>query len=267
VRQFFDEAVAQAQERKLLSDEHFTVDKTLIEAADSLKCFKHRDQPPSDESIDDPGNPTVNSHGEKWPNKTHRSTPDPEARLFKKGEGKEAKLCFPDHALMENRHGLPIDFQVSEATGTAEHDVTRDCWGGPGSTLSFHDPRRRQELRHGRLRRRHPRLRRDSARRPEHQWTTQCLRQSDHPPPRLRRQPADPQAGRNSPLQVTKMGVQAGLGRRDHVPDLDVALGDHHAINQQVNQLAALGEAGLLQAHAEPLAQGAHRPGDGAHFD
>jgi transposase len=127
-QQFFDEVVAQAQERKLLSDEHFTVDGTLIEAAASLKSFRQslrrRDEAPSDEPPDDPGNPTVNFHGEKRSNKTHRSTTGPDARLCKKGKGKEAKLFFMGHALMENRHGLLVDFRMSEATGTAERDVT-----------------------------------------------------------------------------------------------------------------------------------------------
>jgi len=123
-QQFFDEVVFQAQERKLLSDEHFTVDGTLIEACASLKSFKRRDAPPSDEPPDDPGNPTVDFHKEKRSNKTHQSTTDPEARLLKKGKGKEAKLSFMGHALMENRHGLLVDFQMTEATGTAERDVT-----------------------------------------------------------------------------------------------------------------------------------------------
>ena len=123
-QQFFDEVVFQAQARKLLSDEHFTVDGTLIEACASLKSFKRRDQSPSDEPPDDPGNPTVNFHKEKRSNKTHQSTTDPEARLLKKGKGKEAKLSFMGHALMENRHGLLVDFQMTEATGTAERDVT-----------------------------------------------------------------------------------------------------------------------------------------------
>src|SRR5207249_4838243 len=110
--------------RKLLSDEHFTVDGTLIEAAASLKSFRRRGEDPNEKPPDDPGNPTVNFHGEKRSNKTHQSTTDPEARLFKKGKGKEAKLFFLGHALMENRHGLLVDCQLSEATGTAERDVT-----------------------------------------------------------------------------------------------------------------------------------------------
>jgi transposase len=122
-QQFFDEVVALAHERGLLSDEHFTVDGTLIEAAASLKSFRRRDEAPSDEPPDDAGNPTVDFHGEKRSNATHRSTTDEEARLFRKGKGKEAKLAFLGHALMENRHGLLVDFRVTEANGTAERDA------------------------------------------------------------------------------------------------------------------------------------------------
>jgi transposase len=122
-RQFFDAVVRRADERRLLSDEHFTVDGTLIEAAASLKSFRPKDQPSSDEPPDDPGNPTVNFRGERRSNTTHQSTTDPEARLAKKGRGKEAQLAYAGHALMENRHGLLLDFQVSQATGTAERDA------------------------------------------------------------------------------------------------------------------------------------------------
>jgi transposase len=122
-RQFFDEVVGLAHERGLLSDEHFTVDGTLIEAAASLKSFRRRDQEPPAPPPDDPGNPSVDFHGERRSNATHRSTTDPDARLMRKGKGKEAKLVFLGHALMENRHGLLVDFQVTEATGTAERDI------------------------------------------------------------------------------------------------------------------------------------------------
>jgi transposase len=121
-QQLFDEVVLAADRRGLLSDEHFTVDGTLIEAAASLKSFKPRDgEPPPDDG--DPGNPSVDFHGEKRSNTTHQSTTDPQARLFRKSKGKEAKLVFMAHALMENRHGMLTDFQVTEATGTAERDV------------------------------------------------------------------------------------------------------------------------------------------------
>ena len=125
-RQLFDEVLAQAHEQGLLSDEHFTVDGTIIEAAASMKSFKRRVQEPPDPPAappDDPGNPSVDFHGEKRANATHQSTTDPEARLYKKGKGKEAKLAFLGHALMENQHGLLVDFVVTPATGTAERDV------------------------------------------------------------------------------------------------------------------------------------------------
>ncbi|MGH9894773.1 MAG: IS5 family transposase, partial [bacterium] len=122
-RQLFDTVVAAAHARGLLSDEHFTVDGTLIEAAASLKSFRPRDGEPPRSDGDDPGNPWMDFHGEKRSNATHQSTTDPEARLLKKGKGKEAKLVFMGHALMENRNGMLVDFQVSEATGKAERDA------------------------------------------------------------------------------------------------------------------------------------------------
>ena len=117
--EFFRTVVAEARELKLTCDEHFTVDGTLVEAWASLKSFKRKDAGPS-EPPDDPGNPTVNFHGERRTNETHQSTTDPEARLAKKGAGKEAKLCYSAHALMENRNTILIDFQVEPADGRAE---------------------------------------------------------------------------------------------------------------------------------------------------
>lgn len=121
-REFFDVVLWHAQQRNLLSDEHFTVDGTLIEAAASLKSLRKRDDDPS-APPDDPGNPTVDFRGQQRANATHASTTDPEARLARKGAGKEAKLCFAAHILMENRHGLLADIQVTTATGTAERDA------------------------------------------------------------------------------------------------------------------------------------------------
>lgn len=117
--EFFRAVVAQARGLNLLSDEHFTVDGTLVEAWASLKSFKRKDASPQ-EPPDDAGNPTVNFHGERRSNATHQSTTDPEARLAKKGAGKEAKLCYSANALMENRHALLVDFQVEPADGYAE---------------------------------------------------------------------------------------------------------------------------------------------------
>ena len=119
----FGEVVLEADRQGLLSNEHFTVDGTLIEAAASLKSFKPKDGDPPKTTDDDPGNPSVDFHGERRSNATHQSATDPEARLLRKGKGKEAKLVFMAHALMENRHGMLVDFQTTPATGTAERDI------------------------------------------------------------------------------------------------------------------------------------------------
>ena len=119
---FFQQVLDEAKARNLVSDEHFTVDGTLLEAWASLKSFKAAgadDPPPSD----DPGNPTVNFHGETRTNATHASTTDPDAKLARKGAGKEAKLSYTGHVLMENRNGLVVDALVDLATGTAERDA------------------------------------------------------------------------------------------------------------------------------------------------
>ncbi|MFN2604530.1 MAG: transposase, partial [Gemmatimonadaceae bacterium] len=123
-REFFDAVVWQAQRRKLLSEEHFTVDGTLIEAWASLKSFKpkQRDKDKQDPP-DDPGNPTVNFHGERRSNDTHESTTDPESKLARKSNGTTARLSFSLHSLMENRNGLLVDFRVDEANGTAEREL------------------------------------------------------------------------------------------------------------------------------------------------
>lgn len=112
--------VHQAEEAGLLSDEHFTVDGTLVEAWASVKSFHPLDDPNRGVDSDDPGNAAVDFHGQRRTNQTHRSTTDPEARLARKGQGKEAKLCYGVSLLMENRHGLIVDLRVHEPTGTAE---------------------------------------------------------------------------------------------------------------------------------------------------
>jgi len=117
-REFLCEVVKQAQAKGLTSDEHFTVDGTLIEAWASLKSFQRKDgtnQPP-----DDPGNPTVNFHGEKRSNQTHESTTDPDALLARKGSGKEAKLSYNGNLLTENLNGLIVNTEVFPANGLAE---------------------------------------------------------------------------------------------------------------------------------------------------
>ena len=118
---FFAEVLAAIKTEGLLSDEHFTVDGTLLEAWASHKSFKPKDTnrtPP-----DDPKNPTVNFHGQARRNDTHQSTTDPDARLYKKATGREAKLAYLGHLLTENRHGFIIESVVTDASGTAERDA------------------------------------------------------------------------------------------------------------------------------------------------
>jgi transposase len=114
---FFQRVLKLAQPH--LSDEHFTVDGTLIEAWASHKSFRPKDEEPQAGS----GNREVNFHGEARSNDTHQSTTDPEARLYKKSKGSEAKLSYLGHALMENRNGLLVGTLVTAADGTAERDA------------------------------------------------------------------------------------------------------------------------------------------------
>jgi transposase len=119
-KSLFAEVLAQARSRDLLSTEHFTVDGTLIEAWASHKSFKRKDGGDGEQPPDDPGNPTIDFHGEQRRNDTHQSTTDPEARLARKGAGKEAKLSYAGHVLMENRNGIAVNSQVTQADGRAE---------------------------------------------------------------------------------------------------------------------------------------------------
>lgn len=121
-KEFFARVLDQAKNRRLLSSEHFTVDGTLIEAWAGQKSFRKKEET-GDLPPDDPGNPTVDFHGEKRSNATHESTTDPEAKLFKKGKGREAKLSYMGHVLMENRNGLVVDAEVTAATGKAERET------------------------------------------------------------------------------------------------------------------------------------------------
>ena len=121
----FSEVLAQAKDADLLSDEHFSVDGTLIEAWASQKSFKRKDgggAPPAD---NDPGNPTVNFHGEERRNDTHESTTDPDARLARKSGSHEAKLAYCGNVMIENRNGLVVDTELLICSGTAERDAAR----------------------------------------------------------------------------------------------------------------------------------------------
>ncbi len=123
-RLFFDAVINQARAVNLLSEDDFSVDGTLIDAWASLKSFRPKGEDrPEDQDPGDPGNRWVDFHGEKRSNDTHESKSDPESLLARKGPGKEAKLCYGAHALMENRNGLLIDLKVTQATGTAEREA------------------------------------------------------------------------------------------------------------------------------------------------
>ena len=118
---FLAETVSTAKAAKLMSDDHFTVDGTLIEAWASVKSFRPKGEKPEDrDPPDDRGNPTVNFHGQKRSNETHESTTDPEAKLARKGNNQPAKLSYLANALMENRNGLIVDLRVDTANGHGE---------------------------------------------------------------------------------------------------------------------------------------------------
>jgi transposase len=128
--EFFSLIVGQARSRKLLSDEHFTVDGTLIEAWAGQKSFQRKGSdlgppPPAGGS-----NATVNWHKEKRSNETHQSLTDPMARLFKKTRGAEARLGYLGHVLTENRNGLVVDVRLTQASGTAEREAALAMIGG-----------------------------------------------------------------------------------------------------------------------------------------
>lgn len=132
-RGFFVAIVDEARRRHLLSEEHFTVDGTLLEAWASMKSIR-----PKDGGQNPPGNggrnPHVDFRGEQRTNDSHASTTDPTALLARKGPGREAKLCFAGHVLMENRNGLVVDVEITQATGTAERDTALDMLQAvPGS--------------------------------------------------------------------------------------------------------------------------------------
>ena len=121
-KKFLQALLAQPKVKALLSEEHFSVDGTLLEAWASMKSFVPKDgpgEPPSGGG----SNAERDFHGEKRSNDTHASTTDPDCRLYRKGKGKESKLCYMGHALMENRHGLVVDATVTTATGTAEREA------------------------------------------------------------------------------------------------------------------------------------------------
>src|SRR5882724_1783210 len=126
---FLSAVLAQPRVKRLLSSDHFSVDGTLIEAWASIKSFRRKDG--GDNDSEGPGrNAERDFHKERRSNETHQSTTDPQARLYRKGDGQPAKLCYMGHALMENRHGLAVGGAVSQATGTAERKAALELIDG-----------------------------------------------------------------------------------------------------------------------------------------
>ena len=181
----------QERVKALLSDDHFSVDGTLIEAWASMKSFRPKDgsgEPPA------PGrNGERDFHGEKRSNETHASTTDPDARLYRKGPGQPAKLAYLGHVLMENRHALVVDTRLTLATGTAEREAALEMVAARpgnhritlGADKAYDVAGFVADLRAAQ---------RDAARRAEHHQPAVGNRRSDDPPPRLCGQWAGPQA-------------------------------------------------------------------------
>lgn len=119
---FFERVIVLANKKNLISDEHFTVDGTIVEAWASLKSFQKKDTKKKRKDDGDPGNPSVDFHGEKRKNDTHESTTDPQAKLYRKSSGQTAKLSYMGHILMENRNGLAVGADATIAGYFAEHE-------------------------------------------------------------------------------------------------------------------------------------------------
>ncbi len=122
-REFFERVKAMAQWRRLMSDEHFTVDGSLIEAWASTKSFRPKDDEPRGGDGNSSRNESVDFHGERRSNDTHESTTDPHARLYRKGKCQAARLSYMPHLLTENRNGLIADVELTTATGKAEREA------------------------------------------------------------------------------------------------------------------------------------------------
>jgi transposase len=133
VQKFFEWVVATALIEQYASNDHFTVDGTLIQSGASLKRFRPKDQQVDRPPTEGGSNPAVNFSGQKRTNETYRSTTDPEARLARKSDGQPALLCHSGHALMENRPGLCLKIAVAVADGHADREMAEDCCGAFGS--------------------------------------------------------------------------------------------------------------------------------------
>jgi hypothetical protein len=259
---FFDDIVGQARERRLLSDEHFTVDGTLLEAWAGQKSFQrtHRRREPPD----DPGNPTVNFHGERRTNQTHQSTTDPDSRLFKKAKGHEAKLAYLGEVLMEHHSGLVVDACVVPATGTGERDAAL-------SLIASLPPRRITVAGDKGYDTRGFRgdaspARGHAAHRPQ---SPECGGSADHAARRVRHQPTRAETGRRNLrldenrgrlAQATPSrwcaGELAVSLRRRRLQSGPLAHADHSGMNAQPGLMAV----GSSIAESSSESRGGHRP-------
>ena len=236
--QFFQAVLGQPEVRAMLSDEHFSVDGSLIEAFASMKSFRPKaedgDEPPAAGGRDG----ERDFHGEKRTNDSHASTTDPDARLYRKGRGKEAKLCHMGHLLMENRNGLIVDAMLTPATGTAERDTALAMLGRQGdrhrATLGADKAYDAAGFVAG------PRAERHPARHPEHVRPALGDRRSDHAPSRLCREPARAQADRGG-VRLDQDG-----GRPQEDP----------ASRHRAGRLAVHADRGRLQPGPAPQAAG-----------
>jgi len=164
-KEFLVQVVEQAREQGWASDEHFTVDGTLLEAWASVKSFQPKNKK-SSPPPDDPGNPTLDYRGEKRSNETHESKSDPEALLARKGPGKEAKLSYSGNLLVENRNGLIVDSRCGKPRAQPSAMPRWKCCRKFGKRAR--DGRRRQGLRHRGFRARVPEHMGDAARGAKH---------------------------------------------------------------------------------------------------
>ena len=229
-RQFFQAVLEEARQRELLSDEHFTVDGTLLDAWASLKSVQ-----PKDEEGGPPHrgfkNPDVDYRGEKRSNETHASRTDPEAQLMRKGQGKETKLCFAGHVLMENRNGLVVEHRPYPSDGAGRTRVGPADARPSAAQEAALDPRGRQRLRRARVRRGAAPTRGNAARVAEPKRQTQRYRRPDDQLGWLQSESADTQAGGGDLRlgQDNRRRPQAAL----HRPRPQQALGAAHGSGLQ----------------------------------
>ncbi len=193
---FLAELLNHKEVRGLLSDEHFSVDGTQVAAWASMKSFRAKDG--SDEPPSGGRNGERDFHGETRSNDTHASITDPQARLYRKGKGKEAKLSYIGNALTENRHGLVVEAELGSATGTIEREAATRMVARHSPGIASPDARRRQGLRCTWVRRRSARPQCHAPHRPEHDQPDLGDRCAHDTPPRLRHQSAETQANRGA---------------------------------------------------------------------